>query len=510
MTGGPSIRRRLLTMLISTILAVWLVVLVLVFGAARHEVQEVFDADMARSARILQVLLLHEVQEEQEFLDKAREVEEELGEDGLRAYPRLTRILREVIEREGKEQSALVMIAQDAGQRYRAGLMFVARHADGSVLMSDHSAPAIPSLPDGFSDVRLGSDDWRIYGVTDALTGLNVQVGERQAFRAELVRYITGNTLMPMLVALPVLGILIWVVVGRALAPLRRVARAVSMRATDALDPIGDDGAPYEIHGLLTALNRLFGRVGTAIRRERQFTADAAHELRTPLAALKTHLQVAQAQSAEPTTRDFLDQALASVDRATHSVEQLLQLARADAEQTRALVNARVNLREVAVWVVSVLSQRAYERAIDLGVDAPATVEVRGDGGALRVLLRNLVDNAVRYTPIGGTVTVSLGRGEDGPWLEVADDGVGVAIEEHEKVFDRFHRGPGEQAMGSAGSGLGLAIVKRIADLHDARITLGEGLHGRGLSIRITFPPGEPVQAPAAEIEHSIPAPSRF
>jgi two-component system sensor histidine kinase QseC len=265
------------------------------------------------------------------------------------------------------------------------------------------------------------------------------------------------------------------------------VAREVSKREPDALHPIDGADTPSEVHALLTALNKLFERLASAMRRERQFTADASHELRTPLAALKTHLQVARAQSAEPATRASLDQALEGVDRATHSVEQLLVLARADAAQTRAMVDTPVDLREIASAVVSRLSQQAVERDIDLGLDAAEAISVRGDATALQLLARNLVDNAVRYTPPGGTVTVKVTRDAQSASLEVADDGVGVPIEERPKIFNRFHRGSGEQALGADGSGLGLAIVKRIADLHGARIVLGEGLNGRGLRVRLEF-----------------------
>jgi two-component system sensor histidine kinase QseC len=506
MKPNPSLRRRLLVMLLSTILTVWVVVLVLVYSTAQHEVEEVFDADMARSARILQTLLLHEIREEREVLSKVREVRQELGEEAMRSYPRLRRILREAVEEEDRERVELVAMAQDAGRPSRTGLTFIARHGDGNMMTSDPTAASFPKVPDGYSGLRLRGEAWRVYSLTDAETGLSVQVGEREAFRAGLVRHITRNTLMPLLVALPVLGIAVWILVGRALLPLQRVAHEVSIRAPDALEPIDDIGTPHEVHSLLAALNKLFGRVGAAIRRERQFTSDAAHELRTPLAALKTHLQVAHNQSEEHGTRDHLEQALSGVDRATHSLEQLLQLARAGAEETRALLDASVDLREVAVGVVSALSQLAFERGIDLGIDAPTAVKARGDGDALQVLLRNLVDNALRYTPGGGTVTVSVGLDDEGPWLDVADDGPGVSAEERERIFGRFHRGPEEQAKGSSGSGLGLSIVQRIADLHDARITLGDGRGGRGLAVHILFPPPAPRCPTAVPNTAAIPA----
>jgi two-component system sensor histidine kinase QseC len=488
-TGPPSIRRRLLGMLISAILLVWFVVLVLVYRAAEHEVREVFDADLQRSARILQALLRHEAEEEQETADKIKRAMQELGQEGLRAYPLLGEMLRDQGAEEARERIELAALVQEAGHRYGAGLVFVARYADGSTMLRDASAPDVPLLEDGYADVPLADDVWRIFSLRDRQTGLVVQVGERLAFRSELVGYITRNTLMPLLLALPVIALLIGVLVGRALRPLQRVAEEVSARAADALDPIDDSGAPREIRGLVEALNKLFWRVRSAMQRERRFTADAAHELRTPLAALKTHLQVAQACS-DPAIRDSLDQAVTGVDRAAHSIEQLLLLARADADKTKVLVDAPVDLRELALWAVSTFSQQAIEQDIDLGMDAPLPIKVRGDAGALQVVLRNLVDNALRYTPRGGTVTLAVGSGQETEtaWLQVADDGPGVAPEEREKVFQRFHRGAGEQAAGVVGSGLGLSIVQRIADLHGARIVLHDGLNGRGLTVRIEFP----------------------
>ncbi|MCB1801205.1 MAG: sensor histidine kinase N-terminal domain-containing protein [Gammaproteobacteria bacterium] len=485
---APSIRRRLLVMLISALLLVWLVVVLLVYRAAQHEVEEVFDADLERSARILQALLSHEVEEEKEMLLTVRDAIDELGSEGLARYPHLASILQSYTQQEARERLELVGDAQSAGHRYGAGLIFIVRYADGSMMLRDTAAPEVPPTAPGFSDVRIDERDWRIFSLREARSGLTVQVGERHAFRSELVRYITRNTLMPLLVALPVLAVLVWIVVGRALAPLQQVAQEVSRRAPDALDPIDDDGAPREISSLLRALNKLFERVDGAMARERQFTADAAHELRTPLAALKTHLQVARGNTTEPATRESLNQALAGVDRATHSVEQMLMMARADAQQSQALVNARVDLRSVVVAVVSSMSQLAHERDIDLGVEGDDAVIVRGDESALHVLVRNLVDNALRYTPPGGSATVAVGRDASGPFIAVLDSGPGIAEEERGAVFSRFRRGAGEQAAGTVGSGLGLSIVQRIARLHGATITLGEGIDNRGLSVKVSLP----------------------
>jgi two-component system sensor histidine kinase QseC len=483
----PSLRRRLLVSLISTIVVVWLIVLALVYRAAEHEVREVFDADLTRSARILQTLLLHEIEEEREMAEKIGDITVELGSDGQERYPILAATLRDYADREAREQLELLGAAQSAGDRYGAGLIFIARYADGTVMLRDRAAPDIPPAEQGHADIGIGGHDWRIYTLRDAQTGFVVQVGERHVFRAELVRYITRNTLMPFLLALPIIALLIWAVVGRALAPLDRVAAEVSRRAPDALEVIDERESPREVRGLLEALNGLFTRVRDTIDRERRFTADAAHELRTPLAALKTHLQVARSRTAELPTRQSLDQALEGVDRATRSVEQLLILARADAEQTKVLVNAQVDLKEAAVWSVAALSQLAVERDVDLGIEAPESVLTRGDLGSLQTLLRNLVDNAVRYTPAGGKVTVAVGKDSHGPWVAVKDSGNGIGAQERAKVFNRFHRGAGEQAAGSSGSGLGLSIVARVARMHGASVVLGEGLDGQGLGVTVTF-----------------------
>jgi len=488
MTGSqPSIRRRLLALLIPSVMLLWLVVLVLVYRAAGHEIEEVFDRNLERSGRVLQALLLHEVAEERETALRARAVADEIGRDGMQRYPLLAATLREYIDDVREEQLGLIGAAQHAGTEGQ-GLTFVARHADGRTMLRDRAAPDIPPAEEGFTDLQLSGQTWRVFSLTDERSGFLVQTGEPLHFRAELVGYITRNTLAPMLIALPLLGAIIWGVVGGALSSLRRTAEVVSRRAPGVLEPIDPSQSPTEIQPLLQALNDLFSRMRAAIRREQQFTADAAHELRTPLAALKTHLQVARGKTAEQTTRESLDLALDGLDRASHSVEQLLALARADARDGDVLASTPVELHELAVWAVSALSQKAYERDIDLGLAEAQHAEIMGDITALRTLLRNLVDNAIRYTPRGGTVTVAVGEDHEGKWIEVLDDGMGVSSGEQSRLFDRFHRGPEGQAMTTTGSGLGLSIVQRIARLHRATIRLGAGLGNRGLGVRILFP----------------------
>lgn len=485
--SSPSIRRRLLVALLSTILVVWGVVVLLVYHAAQHEVEEVFDADLARNARTLQTLLLHEVLEDREIAARLGEVMDEIGGEELDRYPVLAGILREMHDEENRERLELIRRAEHAGTEYESGLLVVARYADGDVMLRDADAPQLPLTDPGLTDVDLNGNRWRIYRLTDADTGLTLQVGERYAFREELVRYITRNSLVPMLVAVPVLALLAWFVVGHALAPLRRVTAGVSQRDPDTLDPLDERNAPQEIGSLVAALNRLFARVSSTLERERHFTADAAHELRTPLAAIKTHLQVALGAGSGGGGRASIERALQGVDRATHTVEQLLLLARVDAERPGESVAAPVDLRELVIEAVTSLSQSAVDQQIDIGIDAPRPVSTHGDRAALQVMLRNLIDNSIRYTPAGGRVTVAAGLDAGIAWLSVSDDGPGIPADDLPRVFDRFYRGYGQQPAPASGSGLGLSIVRRIAHLHHARIVLGSGLDGKGLGVTVRF-----------------------
>lgn len=490
MKPHTSLRRRLLTSLMLIILAAWAVVLVMVFASAQHEVEEVFDADLARSARVLQALLLHEVEEEQFIDSQVQLVLNEVGSEQLSRYPALATILAGYLDRSGLVQLEFPELPKDNNHKYESKLTFVARYADGTVMLRSNGAPDVALGSNGYIDFTKNDDEWRIFSLYDPATGFNVQIGERAEIRRELVRYITLSTLTPLIAALPILALLIWLAVGRGMRPLHRVAQEVARRAPDSLEPISDQGTPHEVHSLLTALNQLFQRVANAIQRERRFTADAAHELRTPLAALKTHLQVARNHSKDAATRRSLDQALAGVDRATHSVVQLLALARAEADQRRMLMNARVDLREVAADVVATLSQEAVDRNIDLGLDAPVPVFVKGDSTSLQILSRNLVDNAIRYTQSGGAVTVSVKLAEDHPVLSVADNGQGIAEAERESIFNRFYRGSEEKTKGTTGSGLGLSLVQQLVELHNATLDLGKGLDDTGLGIAVQFPAG--------------------
>jgi two-component system OmpR family sensor kinase len=289
---------------------------------------------------------------------------------------------------------------------------------------------------------------------------------------------------------MPLLVIFIWFAVGRALEPVKRLTLLVKARKVSALDPLPDESLPDEVQPLVGALNDLLRRLGAALERERGFMADAAHELRTPLTALHLQMGTLARATTEAERADAMEKLSAGVQRAIRLVEQLLSLAR---QEPRVEVSRkRLQLDDLAREVVAEMVPLADARKIDLGISASQPAYVLGDPDALRTLVRNLVDNAVRYTPVGGRVDLSVQESrhpDKGAVLRIVDTGPGIAPDERQRVFDRFYRPPGTAP---PGSGLGMAIVKAIADTHGASIALETGPAAQGLAVTVTFAPAEP------------------
>lgn len=297
--------------------------------------------------------------------------------------------------------------------------------------------------------------------------------------RKELTEHFLEALLKPLLYGLPLLGGWIWFATWRGLKPLDELAAELGKRAPEHLDPVAPVAAPREIRPLLDALNALFGRVGLALDNERRFTADAAHELRTPLAAIATQVQVA-ARARDAAEREHaLSQLATSARRASHLVEQLLTLARLDPAAQLPL--SQLRLDTLAAEVCADHGAAALEKQITLELDAPVAVTVSANEAMLRILLRNLIDNAVRYTPTGGKV----GVGVTALTLTVSDSGPGIPAAQRADALRRLHRLAGQEV---EGSGLGLSIVARIAELHGAHLELADGIGQPGLSVRVILP----------------------
>jgi two-component system sensor histidine kinase QseC len=343
--------------------------------------------------------------------------------------------------------------------------------------------PLLPFSADGYGWTEINGERWRAFATWDTVHSLQIQIAQAQRQRQALNRGALLRAVVSVGLLLSVASGLIWWILTRSIRPLLLTANSVGERSEFDLRQIESGGAPAEVQPLLTALNRLLGRIRDTLQLERRFTADASHELRTPLAAIRANAQALVGArdviERDATARDLI----ASVDRSARLVEQLLALARADAA-LRADSLVSVDLAELALEQVIAHTPQAVEQGITL-VSALQLCVVTGDPALLAVLLRNLLENALRYTPQGGVVTVTTGPSDAGALLEVEDTGPGIDREERERVFERFYRVVGQKA---SGSGLGLSIAQRIVELHGATITILDGSRGRGARVRICFP----------------------
>lgn len=352
---------------------------------------------------------------------------------------------------------------------------------DGRLLFRSADAPPTPlsDRAEGFALVQREGMSWRVFGARSG--NVRVQVAEHADFRDELAGTIARHLLHPVVFAIPILALLIWLSVRWGLSPLRALAGEVEARKPENLVPLEPREAPAEARPLVSALNALFRRVASSVESERRFTADAAHELRTPLAAIRTHAEVALAAHDDAERARALEHVTEGTERASRLVAQLLQLARLDARATPPPM-VPVDVSELAVRQVGEHAPIAAEKQVNLGLadDSEDAVTVAGDAELLSVLIRNLVDNAVRYTPSGGRVDVSVRAVGERVLLRVVDSGPGIPGEERARVLERFYRGRGTH---QEGSGLGLSIVARIAELHGAELTLDDGPYGHGLAV---------------------------
>lgn len=334
----------------------------------------------------------------------------------------------------------------------------------------------------GFSDIQVRGTTYRVLTVQSAAQV--IQVAQDMAVRREMARSLALRTVWPIVFMAPLSMLLVWWVVSSSLAPVQRVRRQLAARQADDLDEVSEADLPDEIQPLVHELNLLFSRVRQAFDAQKSFVADAAHELRSPLAALKLQVQGLQRAPDDGTRELAVARLHAGIDRATRLVEQLLELARHQAGTAGGQALQTVVLSDLARQAVADIAGAARSRRIDIGMPRADEGAFPGHPDAARILVRNLLDNAVKYTPDGGTVDVEVQRKGDDWLLEVHDSGPGIQEADRERVLDRFYRVAGSQA---TGSGLGLAIVKSIADIHGATLTFDRSARLGGLHVRVLF-----------------------
>jgi two-component system, OmpR family, sensor histidine kinase QseC len=355
----------------------------------------------------------------------------------------------------------------------------------GNLLLSSPSSPQLtPVEQAGFDTHLLRGENWRTYTIVDSKHSIVTTVAESLDRRNELDRRIAWDNIIILICSYPILGIIIWLIVGYALNGLRNLTEHLAQRSATEFSPIDIQDVPDEIKPLTDSLNQLFKRLNEAFERNKRFPGDAAHELRTPLAALKTQAQVALRASDEKERQHGIEKVIMGADRCTHIVQQLLALSRFGAET---ILNDMhyTDLGKVVMEVTAQLVPLALEKNIEIEFHEPKNiVEIYGNDTALSILIRNLIDNAIRYTPENGEINVYVYREKNHIILKVVDNGPGIPKELRSRVFERFYRLLGTK---TAGSGLGLAIVQQIAELHHAKVKLSTPESGKGLAAAVSF-----------------------
>lgn len=423
---------------------VWALAGAITLRSAHTEIDELFDSQLVRIARQVQALLP--------------------GTD-LEANP----------------AAALALPAHPGGAAELEDLTVAVWDRQGRLLLADQEGVSLPWLPEasGFRDLPLEGGLWRVYFLQSPRGEWLVAAGQSQHEREELLTGLLAAQLLPWLLMLPLLLLALMAALRSALRPLDTLSALLAAREPQGLAPLPTDGLPPDLRPLVEAMNGLFLRIETARSRERRFTADAAHELRTPIAALRSQWEALrlQAEAGRPTDEGAAKIAQ-GLERLGRLVEQMLALARI--EHLEALgAPAPVDWTAVLAPVVDSLWARAESEGVDIACEGlDGALPLAGDAALLGVMLRNLLDNALRHSPRGGTVWLR-GSAEG---LSVLDEGPGVAADELARLGERFHRPAG--ALGT-GSGLGLSIVQRIAALHGLTVAWGPRAEGPGFEVRL-------------------------
>ena len=335
----------------------------------------------------------------------------------------------------------------------------------------------------GFSDVTVNGTRYRVFSTRTSAQV--IQVAQDLSARQELAGTLVLRIVGPVMLFAPVLMLAVWWVVSRSTRPLLRAREQIASRAAEELSPLATTDIPDEVRPLVDEINLLFGRLAEAFAAQQSFVADAAHELRSPLAALRLQVQSMQRATDTEGRAVAARRLIGGIDRMGRLVDQMLVLARQDAA-VDPMGTTQVDLRAIASLAIGDVLAAAHERDIDLGIGQSETVSVSGELEGLRILLRNLLENAIKYTPRGGTIDVAIRIADRSPVVEIADSGPGIPAEERRRVFDRFYRVVGGSV--APGSGLGLAIVQSVARRHHATISLDESHRLGGLLVTVRFP----------------------
>ena len=444
-----SLRSRLTWLLVGAAVAAWAVSSVWLYRSALAQTDRLFDAALVEAAHAVLAVVARE----------------------LRHHP------------EDEDEAEIELEAVD--HAHTESIFYQVRSGRGDIVFRSPGAPHEPLAAagaSGFSDARLASGEYRVYSLEARRERTTIHVAQPLAVRTQLAQSAALRLLLPGLVLAGALAIGAWLIVRRVTAPVIDFAGAIDARAPGDSTPVRLDGLPAELRPVGLAVNRLFARVEDALRHERTLTADAAHELRTPLAALRAQAQVALRARDDGERREALQALIGGVDRATRLVETVLALARLDARAIDRAALPAVPLQRIVADAVDALAASPRAQAVRIELDVPA-LAVRADPESLPIAVRNLCENALRHA--AACVRVEARAEGGGVTIAVRDDGPGMTDEQRARAFDRFYRA----AADGGGAGLGLALVRRVAEMHGGRVCFAAGIDGQGLGVELVLPP---------------------
>ncbi|BBB64479.1 two-component sensor histidine kinase [Undibacterium sp. YM2] len=446
MTARPSLKNRLLILTLTAVASIWLLATAITWFDAKHELDEVLDGHLAQAASLLATHQIHEIVENGESQD--------------------THSLH----------------------KYAPKVMYQVFHS-GQLGLRSANAPETPildvskELKEGFTSIQIGSQQWRVFYTIGADADVQVYVAEEVQARTAILYAVLRSLVLPFIIALPLLAIALWLAVRQGMSPIVKLGQVLEQRQPSAVNPIEMNGTSKETQPVIQALNGLLERIAGLMESERRFTADAAHELRTPLAALRTQAQVAMVEHDETKRQHALKGTLEACDRTSRLIEQLLTLSRLESNAEAEFVKF-----DIAVMIrsqIADIAHKAISKHQSLELDADCSCVIDGNEVLLGVLVRNLLDNAIRYCPEAARILIQLSCINSQYILTIEDSGNGLSDQDISRLGERFFR---IQSNVESGSGLGWSIAKRIAAVHNMDLQAGRSEKLEGLKVTLTIP----------------------
>jgi len=510
-----SLRQLLLVSLLSASMLIWGVAAYLNYKVTRDEVANLFDAELAQSAKVLNAFV--EILHREGSLSGHWSQEQEKADEILHSY---------ALKRKFKNKSAFQLWSEDdgllqrsenepvfsvhgftqtniddplwpifddllqanaLGHKYERKIAFQLWSKEDGLMLRSDSAPkfAFSSSDHGFTETKIDGHEWHIFSIENSTGEYVIHVGQKEEIRAELADEISSQLVTQFLFGLPFLGAVLWFIVGLSLKPINRLEKALAKREASYLKPLSIKRLPNEIVPVVNEINNLFVQLERAFEHERRFTADASHELRTPLAGLLTQAHVALRTTDEEVRKQALSRIKQGVNRMSYMLQQLLTFSRIESN-TEFLTKQNTMVSREVIHVIADLEPEAHKKQILIEFVEDNAVPVIVNGPLVAILIRNIIDNAIKYTPVKGNVLITVTGQEKYLQLCVEDSGPGIAPDQYEKSLERFHRCV-ETSSAAKGTGLGFSIVKRIAGIHNADLILGVSQFG-GLKVQVLFP----------------------